>query len=180
MTIGPTLSRPGLARGLCLAAAVLWLAVACTSQDDVTLLEKRAHELNEVIMCPVCPGESINESQHTLAVQMRAIVNTKLAEGAAESDIKAFFVERYGQSVLLEPSRRGFTLLVWVIPPFGAVVAAIGLYYVLRTMRRPRSLVASPTAALQLTEDERARYFEQIEAAIGETNSEEQRSRADG
>ena len=161
-------------------AAAVWLSVACTSQDDVPRLEQRAHELNQTIMCPVCPGESIDQSQNGLAVQMRAIVIEKLAEGWSEESIKDFFVERYGPSVLLEPSRRGFTVLVWLIPPFGAVGAAIGLYFVLRTMRRPTPAVTATPSTSQLTEDERARYFEQIEAAIGETNSEEQRSRADG
>ena len=41
----------------------------------------------------------------------------KLAEGSTNDEIRQFFVERYGPSVLLEPPREGLNWLVWVVPP---------------------------------------------------------------
>ena len=155
-----------------LLAALVGLAIACSSQNDVPELEQRAQKLNQTIMCPVCPGESIDQSQHTLAVQMRAIVDEKLAAGQSEASIQAFFVERYGPSVLLEPSTRGFTALVWIIPPLGAIAAAAGLFFVLRTMRRSAPMVPRP-AKVELSDAERDRYFRTIEAAVDESRAEE-------
>ena len=148
------------------------LAIACSPQDDVPALEQRAQALNQTIMCPVCPGESIDQSQHTLAVQMRAIVDEKLAAGQSEESIQEFFVERYGPSVLLEPSTRGFTVLVWIIPPLGAIAAAAGLFFVLRTMRRSEQMASGPAKA-ELSDTERDRYFRTIEAAVDESHAEE-------
>ena len=84
------------------------LLMACTNaQADVPPIEQRAQALNRSIMCPVCPGESIDQSQVALAVQMRGIVNEKLAEGWTDEQVREFFVERYGPSVLLETADRG-------------------------------------------------------------------------
>ena len=101
---------------------VLFL-LSCSAGADLTPDERRAQELNRAIMCPVCPGESIDQSQNRLAAQMRAIVAGKLAAGESEADIKSFFVERYGDSVLLSPPERGFNLLVWIVPGIGLAAA---------------------------------------------------------
>lgn len=157
--------------GVCLLVALATLAAACATANDIPVQEQRAQGLNREIMCPVCPGESIDQSQHILAGQMRGIVDEKLAEGSSDEEIRGFFVERYGQSVLLEPSRQGFTILVWIIPPLGGVAALVGLFLVLRSMRRPRG----PGSSRQdgLSDDERSRYFERIEAALGESGRRE-------
>ena len=76
-------------------------------------MEQRSQALNKTIMCPVCPGESIDQSQVVLAVQMRGIVAEKLAAGWSDEQVREFFVERYGPSVLLEPQTRAYPL------PFG-------------------------------------------------------------
>ena len=145
----------------------LLLAVGCTTQYDVPPLERRAYELDKAIMCPVCPGESIDQSQNPLAVQMRAIVLEQLQEGRTESEIKDFFVERYGTSVLLEPPASGFNLVVWVLPPLAVGAAALALFLTLRLMRRPRTDQADIAGEpAQLSTEERDDYFRRIEAAL--------------
>ena len=157
-------------RDVCLLV-VLGLAAGCVSQDDVPVHEQRAQGINREIMCPVCPGESIDQSQHTLAGQMRAIVDEKLAEGWSDEEIRDFFVERYGPSVLLEPERRGFTVLVWIIPPLGGVAALAVLFLVLRGMSRPRPRDPDQSKLDHLSDDERTTYFERIEATLGESGT---------
>ena len=145
----------------------LMLAAACTTQYNVPPLERRAHELNKAIMCPVCPGESIDQSQNLLAVQMRDIVLEQLQEGRTEGEIKAFFVEGYGDSVLLEPPASGFNLTVWVLPPLAAGVAAAALFGALRLMRRPRAPETdSALESVRLSDEERDDYFRRIEVAL--------------
>ena len=158
-------------RAVCLLAVLASLTVACASQSDVPIREQRAQGINSEIMCPVCPGESIDQSQHILAGQMRAIVDEKLAEGWSDEEIRGFFVERYGPSVLLEPERRGFTILVWVIPPLGGVAALAVLFLVLRGMSRPRPRDPDQSRMDHLSDDERTRYFERIEATLGESGT---------
>ena len=114
------------------------VALACTgsASSDVPELEQQAYSLNQAIMCPVCPGESIDQSQNPLAIQMRAIVFDKLAAGRSGQQIKDFFVERYGPSVLMEPPTKGFSLTAWIVPPVAVLAAGIALFMVLRLMRR--------------------------------------------
>ena len=64
--------------------------------------EIKIQNVNRSLMCPVCPGESIDQSQHPLAVQMRNVVETKINEGWTENQVRDFFEERYGTAVLLE------------------------------------------------------------------------------
>ena len=126
-------------------------------------MEQRSQALNKTIMCPVCPGESIDQSQVVLAVQMRGIVNDKLAAGWSDEQVREFFVERYGPSVLLEPPTRGISLAVWLAPPIG-VAAAIGVFVIaLRHMRR------RPTASDgddEMSDDDLQPYYERIEASV--------------
>ena len=98
-------------------------------------LEQRATALNKTIMCPVCPGESIDQSQNPLAVQMRAIVRDKLEEGWTDQQIKDFLVERYGPSVLMEPPASGFSLAAWIVPPVAFALAIAALLLTLKWMR---------------------------------------------
>lgn len=158
----PSPVRMAVAAALALAA----LATACSSVEDVPPLERRSQELNKAIMCPVCPGESIDQSQNPLASQMRNIVADKMEQGWTEDQIKDFFVERYGPSVLLEPPRNGFNLLVWVLPPVGGLGAIIAAYLVLRMMRRVPVPQSQGTGAVELSDDERDEYFRRIEAVL--------------
>ena len=121
---------------LALAALALLLS-ACTvlGENDVPDIERRAQDLNETIMCPVCPGESIDQSANPLAGQMRAIVYEKLNEGWTARQIEDYFVERYGPSVLLQPPAQGFSLAAWVVPPVAFALAIGSLLLTLRWMR---------------------------------------------
>ena len=155
--------RPAFALVL---AAITVFTFACASDEDLPALEARAQEINKTVMCPVCPGESIDQSQHPRARDMRGVVDEKLAEGWTNDDIRQYFAERYGPSVLLEPPREGLNWLVWIVPPVGFLAAALALYVVLRlAVRSPRRSEA-PGDAAALTDAERDDYFRRIEAAL--------------
>ena len=59
---------------------------------------------------------------------MRGIIHQKLSEGQTPDQVVAYFVSRYGDAVLLEPPRRGFSLAAWYLPlaalALGAVIFA--------------------------------------------------------
>ena len=105
---------------LALVAVLALLAVACQGSSAELSLEERAQALDKELMCPVCPSETIDQSQVELAKQMRAIVRERLADGESEQEIKDFFVDRYGDSVLAAPPARGFNIVVWVVAGTGA------------------------------------------------------------
>ena len=149
-----------------LVVVVLVLA-ACSTSSELPELEQRAQSINRVVMCPVCPGESIDQSQNPLALQMRGIVVEKLDQGWSNGDIYDFFVERYGPRVLLEPPTRGVNLVVWLVPLIGVIVGGVLLFFVMRLMVRPSEERSGDTESEPvLTEEERERYFGRIEVAL--------------
>ena len=115
------------AKGLFLILfAVSLVAYSCAS--DTPTPEERAQSLDRLLMCPVCPAETIDQSQADLAIQMRSLVRQKLQSGENEEEILDFFVDRYGKSVLSQPPSTGFNLVVWVVPPI-ALVGGLALVW---------------------------------------------------
>ena len=120
---------------------VMW---GCVRETDLTL-EARQHMLESALMCPVCDGQTLDQSQAQIATDMRSIVRTKLQDGEGNQQILDFFVARYGSSVLASPEPRGFGLLAWVMP---AVIVLFGLAvlgFVVRNMHRHRKVGRSGT-----------------------------------
>jgi cytochrome c-type biogenesis protein CcmH len=105
-------------------------------------IEAVTRELASKMRCPVCQGVSIQDSPTELAVEMKNVIRQQLVEGQTPDEVKAYFVARYGEWVLLEPERKGFNLVVWLLPWFG-LLAGGGMVVVLvrRWTRVPPSEV---------------------------------------
>ena len=98
-------------------AILVSLLVGCFINPVEESLEQRAIAIEKLLICPVCPSETIHASQVPVSKQMRDLVKILLSEGMSDEEILAFFVSRYGQDILTEPSRDGFSNIVWIIPP---------------------------------------------------------------
>ena len=94
-------------------------------------LEARTTSVASQLRCPVCQGLSIQDSPSDLARSMRSLVREQLAAGQSPDQVKAFFVSKYGEWILLAPSTRGFNLVAYVAPIIvvlaGAVVIALAV-----------------------------------------------------
>jgi cytochrome c-type biogenesis protein CcmH len=80
-----------------------------------------------------------------MARQMRAIVRDRLAAGESPAQVRQYFVDRYGEWILLSPPRRGFNLLVWLLP-LAVVVAGLATAATLawRWSRRRHNVGSAP------------------------------------
>ena len=96
--------------------------------------EGEAQAIDRMLMCPVCPAVTIDQTQVELARQMQRVVREMLAQGASRQQVLDFFVERYGPGVLAVPPKGGFSLLAWILPPVGVLAAVGALFLVLRAM----------------------------------------------
>ena len=131
----------------CAAPAVATFAPAeqAAALPD-SVIEARTHEIAAGLRCVVCQGLSIEDSPAELAREMRAIVREQVAAGRTRAQIEAYFVDRYGEFVLLEPRAEGFNLLVYALP-VGAL--AFGALFVAAFVRRwsgPEEAGAEPAA----------------------------------
>ncbi len=78
--------------------------------------DDRAKAISSRLRCPVCQGESIQDSPAELATQMKSLVREQLASGKSETQVFDYFIGKYGQWILLEPRAEGINLLVYGLP----------------------------------------------------------------
>lgn len=83
---------------------------------DLEDIENEAQKIDQMLMCPVCPAESIDQVQVEVAKQMRVKVREMLSEGRERDEILTYFEQRYGSDILAAPPVRGTMVLAWVIP----------------------------------------------------------------
>jgi cytochrome c-type biogenesis protein CcmH len=83
---------------------------------EETALDRQTRDVSAQLRCVVCQGLSLQDSPSQLAQEMRSIVREKLQEGMTEAEVKAYFVEKYGEWVLLQPEPKGFNLVVYLLP----------------------------------------------------------------
>ena len=94
---------------------------APVSNDPV--LEEKARQVASELRCPVCQGNSIQDSPSELAQEMKGVVRDQLASGKSPDEVKAYFVAKYGEWILLEPKASGFNLVAYLLP---VVMIAVG------------------------------------------------------
>jgi cytochrome c-type biogenesis protein CcmH len=112
------MSRAALVAVLALVAA----PVALAAEQRPTL-----QDLEDEIMCPVCPGETLEQSSSPAAQQVERFIAARIRAGDSKQEIKDKLVVQYGPRILAAPPREGFNLLAWVLPLVGAVAAALVL-----------------------------------------------------
>ncbi|MYH39940.1 MAG: cytochrome c-type biogenesis protein CcmH [Candidatus Dadabacteria bacterium] len=94
-------------------------------------LEDQIADIAGELMCPVCEGQSVAESNAQLARDMRAVIKTKLLEGNSREEIIDYFVASYGETILASPPPRGFSAILWLLPILSVL---IGGAIILRTI----------------------------------------------
>jgi cytochrome c-type biogenesis protein CcmH len=95
-------------------------------------LEDRVREIASELRCVVCQNLSVADSPSDLAKEMRNLVRELVQQGKSPKEIQDYFVSRYGEFVLLSPPKRGFNILVWVLPFLAIGVGAGVVYLVVR------------------------------------------------
>lgn len=107
-------------------------------------VEEDVRQISAELRCPVCQGLSVADSPSRMADQMRDLIRERLEAGESPEAVKSYFVERYGEWILLAPKREGFNLLVWVLPFLGLAGGAAGLYGVLRRWKKRSGAAPAP------------------------------------
>ena len=116
-------------RGRRIGAALLVLSLlvppALAVQPDEVLadpaLEARAREISRVLRCPVCQGESIDDSNAQISRDLRLYVRERLVEGDSDAQVLDAVSARFGEFVLFEPPARGVNWLLYLSGPVMAL-----------------------------------------------------------
>ena len=89
------------------------------------ILEERARDISKDLRCLVCQNESIDESNASLAKDLRILVRERLVAGDSDHEVLNFIVDRYGEFALLKPKSDGFNLILWLSGPLMLLIALI-------------------------------------------------------
>lgn len=119
-------------------------------------LEARTRDIAKTLRCAVCQSESIWESNSRLAKQMRQIIRERLVAGESPKEIKAYFLSRYGDYILLEPRKHGLNWVIWAGPFLILGLGGIVLYFSLSRWVR-RTAKEKPEEVIPISEEERSR-----------------------
>lgn len=131
--------------------APAWSVAVDTPLED-PVLEARARAIHKQLRCLVCQNQSIEDSNASLARDLRILVRERIAAGDSDEEAIQFIVDRYGDWVLLQPPVKGQTVLLWLGPAL-FLILAVALIVV--SYRRRRGSAATTVAPLSA--DEQAR-----------------------
>ncbi len=113
--------------------------------------EKRAEALGSRLRCLVCQNESIEDSDATLARELRHILREHVAAGERDTEITRWMVARYGGFIRLDPAFNATTALLWGMP---VLALLFGMSIAIWSYRRNTARAAP---APELNAAERAR-----------------------
>jgi cytochrome c-type biogenesis protein CcmH len=149
---------------LALGLAVFQVQRGVAASDP---LEQQVKEIAAQLRCPVCQNLSLADTPSELGRNMRALIRDQLQQGRTRAEIIAYFVDKYGTWILLEPERRGFNLIVWWGPVLGLLGGLAGIVLVVRRWVRATPPPAPPTAPA-------VPYLEQVRRDLAQLDAQEE------
>jgi cytochrome c-type biogenesis protein CcmH len=114
-------------------AALVVIVVGLLPRTGVADPATRVQQVASGIRCPFCSGESLADSTSDVARDLRDIIAEQVADGMSNAEIADYFAARYGDQILLDPSRRGWGLALWLIP---VAAVAVGVVAIARRRRK--------------------------------------------
>ena len=126
------------------------LAVLPSEQLADPKLEARARTISQELRCVVCQNQTIDDSDATLAHDLRLIVRERLRAGDTDEQVKAYVVHRYGAYVLLRPPLEPATVLLWFGPPIVLIAGIAGSWIYLRRRRQTRQAILTKDEEMAL------------------------------
>lgn len=131
-----------------LALAAVTAAVSLTVSQDVsaqppvptqlpsgTITDNEVNRVAKKLYCPVCPNTPLDVCETQACKDWRLQIREQLASGWTDKQVMDYFVVQYGERVLAEPERGGFTSLVWMLPVLVAALGLIVVWLVLKSWR---------------------------------------------
>lgn len=114
-------------------AALAGGGTASEHQRGREAVERRVDAIAAELRCPVCQNLSVKDSPSDVAAAFRARIRELVLAGRSDEEIEKFFVDRYGEWILLRPPERGIGLAVWLAP---VLLLGTGLATVVLAVRR--------------------------------------------
>lgn len=138
------------------------LMVGMVAAQGGTVTDDQVNAVAKRLNCPVCENVPLDVCETQACVQWRDLIRQKLAAGEKPEQIINYFQATYGDRVLQEPPRGGFTGLVWILPFVGLVAGVAILVVVLRRMTGQPAPVQLETAPSESADEYRERLEREL------------------
>ncbi len=126
------------------------------SDNDVNRVAKQLY-------CPVCPNTPLDVCETKACEDWRAQIRDQLSEGWTDQQIIDYFVAQFGERVLAEPQRKGFTSLVWFLPLIVVLVGLGMVYEILRNWRKQKPVFVTAESMPEIPEAVRKKIEREIQ-----------------
>src|SRR5512136_60355 len=103
----------------------LFIAVVVVKAQAKKPTDDQVNAVAKKLYCPVCPNTPLDVCETKACQDWRAQIKDQLAGGWTDDQVIAYFVAQYGERVLAEPRRSGFTSFVWVLPVISVLLGLI-------------------------------------------------------
>lgn len=113
---------------LIISLVFLFFSIHATANDSSDL-----YEISNELMCPVCQGQTVAESNSKLAISMRDVIKQKITEGKSKNEILNYFTEIYGDNILATPPVKGLNILLYFVP---ILFLIISIFYWFKKVKR--------------------------------------------
>ena len=87
------------------------------------------------LRCLICQGQSIHDSDSEFANSVKYLIKEKLKSGENEKQIYDFLKNKYGESIIFNPTPSFKNIMLWLAP---ALFFLIGLFIVYRRLGAPK------------------------------------------
>jgi cytochrome c-type biogenesis protein CcmH len=134
-----------------LLLAVLTLPAQAVQPDEIlkdATLEARARDISTGLRCLVCQNQSIDDSDATVAKDLRILIREQLLDNKTDQQVVDFVVERYGEYVLLKPRFKTTTYILWAAP-FLILLAGFSFAFRRKPQPKPDVLTVSEKAEIE-------------------------------
>lgn len=120
-------------RALALVATAMTLAVLAAAPAAAV---PPVSSVSDKLMCLCGCNSVLSVCPHpdcSWGIPAKEDIKQQLAAAKTPEVIIAQYVSKYGEQVLAAPTKRGFNMVVWVLPFVMLVIGAVVIYYLART-----------------------------------------------
>jgi cytochrome c-type biogenesis protein CcmH len=143
-------------------SSLLVFGIAAAQGGHVT--DDQVNAVAKKLNCPVCENVPLDVCETQACSQWRDLIRQKLGAGETPQQIINYFQATYGDRVLQEPPRQGFTGLVWILPVVGLIGGMAILVVVLRRMTvRPAAVQVETPGVSESADEYRQRLERELE-----------------
>jgi cytochrome c-type biogenesis protein CcmH len=113
----------------------LLLLVTPALAQDVPVTDDEVNEVAKDLFCPVCESTPLDVCPTQACADWRELIRQQLSEGSTPEEVQAYFARQYGDGVLANPPKSGFSLILWLLPVVAVVLGGVFFTRFMRSLR---------------------------------------------